>query len=381
MNEQNKKNDIIVFFGLFLFTLIIFSAYLTGHFATDTFRIINIGYKNYAINYSFLDGRIFMGIIGLLANNAQIPIMSYVIILQILSIIVSCIVVMTLKNIILEYKKINNKIGYFLLILICYYTIFNFTYIENMYFVECLVMSFSLLFYILSAKYVVKRDIKNYIKAVVMLFLGLISYQGTISAFFVFVLLFSILKEKNIKVILKNLIVSGIIFIIGFLLNNICIIFIEKIFKIKQTRGFDIFSILPNIAFLLDNYWKILNNSSHLYPKYLYIIFAIIISLIVVSKMIKNKTKQKEQILIEQLAIIVFSIIVAFIPNIIDLARILGCKNKVFFRSDDWVTFYSFNSKNGHIGKKRVARQNTNYNIYNIWYGKFNYCNVCNKFK
>lgn len=320
---MKKKKDIIIFFILLLCSLAIFYKYLTGHFASDTFRIINIGYEEYAINYSLTDGRIFMAIIGLLANTFHIPIVTYIIILQILAIIVSCIIVIVLKNIVIKYKKLDNKFEKIFLIIVCYYTIFNFTYIENMYFVECFVMSLSILLYTLAANNIVENGKNSYIKAIIFVILGLISYQGTISAFFMFVILFSMFKQENYKEIGKNFIKATGIFLIGFLFDNICVILTERIFHTTQIRGFNIENIFINIEFIVLNLFYIMKNTSNLFPKYLYIAFIVITSLLIYIKIIKQNresyNKYNQIILVEQLLIIIFSIACAFIPSVINL--------------------------------------------------------------
>lgn len=322
MKKINKK-DIAIFIALLCFSLIIFTGYIKGHFAADTFRIINIGYKNYAIEYSLVDGRIFMAIIGMLAYKVNLPITQYINMLDILAIIVTCIDVIILKNIVLNYKKIDKKWQNIFLIIVCYYTIFNFTYFENMYFVECFVMSLSILFYILAAKEIIKKDKKSYLKGTIYLFLGLISYQGTISAFFIFAILFGMLSEKSAKDMAKDFIKAICLFFIGFLLNNTCIVLTEKIFDVTQTRGLNISQIFKNIGFIINNYLRVLTYTANLFPKYLYIIFIILVSLFVTLKIVKQNSKQyskKNQIIeLEQFIIIVFSIVFAFIPSVINL--------------------------------------------------------------
>ena len=257
-----KKTDIKIFFILLIFSLLIFFEYLKGHFAADTFNIINLGYENYAIKYSLLDGRVFMALIGLFANKIQMPIILFAIITNVLAIIVSCISVVVLKNIVLSYKIMDKKVHNILVIIICYYTIFNFTYFENMYFVECFVMSISILLSILAAKKIVENSRKGYVKAIILIILSLMAYQGTISAFFIFVLLFSMLKQdNNYKTMIKNLIVSVGIFFIGFIFDNMCIILTEKYFNIIQTRGFSLAQLPENIIFIITNINRVIINT------------------------------------------------------------------------------------------------------------------------
>lgn len=69
LNLKINKKDIVISVIILLFTCIIFIPFLTGHYATDTYNIANIGYKKYAINWSFNDGRVLMGLIRIISRN------------------------------------------------------------------------------------------------------------------------------------------------------------------------------------------------------------------------------------------------------------------------------------------------------------------------
>ena len=180
---KNKK-DLIIFLIIFVITLIIFIPFLKVHYSTDSYGIANVGYKAYIINNSLRDGRIIMSVIGYIAELTNISIDSSIIILTILALITSCISVLLLKNIILEYKKTNTNIIEIFVTIISYFTIFNFLFIENMLYVECFVMSLSILFYLMAAKILTNKNDKYYlIKTMIFVSLGILSYQGTISMF------------------------------------------------------------------------------------------------------------------------------------------------------------------------------------------------------
>ena len=57
--KQRTKN-LILFFILFVITGVVFWNYVSMHYATDTYNIMNIGYEKYAINNSLSDGRILV---------------------------------------------------------------------------------------------------------------------------------------------------------------------------------------------------------------------------------------------------------------------------------------------------------------------------------
>ena len=59
---KTKENKII-FFSVLVLACLVYINFITGYFSIDSSKIINLGYDGYAINYSFWDGRIVMGIL------------------------------------------------------------------------------------------------------------------------------------------------------------------------------------------------------------------------------------------------------------------------------------------------------------------------------
>ncbi len=316
MKKINKK-DIIIFSIMLIITLIIFSKYLTGYFATDTYSIYLRGYEDYAIKNSLNDGRIIMGLIGILANMINIPIKIYTIILITLSLVTSCFSIMILKNMILELKDAKSKVVAFLVTIISYYTIFNFMYIENLGFVECFVMALSILFYLLATKNLITQNKKSYIKATIFLILGVMSYQGTISMYFLSVFVFSILKEENIKNIAKNIVICIVMAIVAVIVNYLEIKLVGQIFGTNQTRTSGFSNLKNNIIYIINNSRRAIIYTGSLLPQYWYLGFLSIIETVVI---IKSIIQKNPYIIMEQLMIIIVSIILGFIISVIDLS-------------------------------------------------------------
>ena len=197
MKKINKK-DIIIFISTFIITSIIFIPFLTGHYATDTYNIINRGYEEYAIKYSLNDGRPVMCLISLIAEKINMPIQAYIIILTAIALFVSCISVIKLKNIILKFIEKNDKKIEYIILAISYIIIFNFAYLENLQFAECAVMSVSILLDIIVAQTIVEKN-KNYmLKSILITIISILFYQGTINWLITITFFLSIFKEKNI---------------------------------------------------------------------------------------------------------------------------------------------------------------------------------------
>ena len=196
-----SKKEIITFSLVFVFSLIIFYQFLEMHYATDTYVLIENGYYKYAINESLLDGRVFMAIIGLIAGVLNIPNVAYIISTLVIGLFISSISVIVLKNIILKYKPAKNKYYEWLVLLISYITIFNFMYLENMYFADCITMSLSVLLYILAAKKLADGSKYSILKSLILFILAVFSYQGTIGIFLAMVVLFFIIKNAGVDYI------------------------------------------------------------------------------------------------------------------------------------------------------------------------------------
>ena len=292
--KQRTKN-IILFFILFVITGAVFWNYVSMHYATDTYNIMNIGYGKYAINNSLSDGRIFMFLIGMLANTINIPINVYVITLTIIALIVSCIAVLVLKSMMMRFSTKKTKFQEFIAILIAYCTIFNFMYVENLYFVESAVMAFSILFYILAVNQIVKKNDFYIIKAALLAILATFCYQGTIGLFALYGVAFSIAKNgKEIKEILKDFgIIIGIT-LLSFVANLIQINVATSIAGTTQQRLNGIENLVTYFLRILVNFKKmvfdtILVNNCGLFPSYVMIIIVLIITLLAGIYGVKSK--------------------------------------------------------------------------------------------
>lgn len=60
---KKSKKDLLLFIVITAITIFICWNYLTMHYATDTYNVMQQGYEKYAINWSLIDGRVFMAVI------------------------------------------------------------------------------------------------------------------------------------------------------------------------------------------------------------------------------------------------------------------------------------------------------------------------------
>ena len=287
MKKVNKRN-IITFIIILMITCTIYAPLLMGHYATDTYNIINKGYEKYAITYSLNDGRPIMCIITLISQKLNMPIMLYVVSLTGIALIISSISVIKLKNTILKYTEKTDKKTECIILAISYIIIFNFAYLENLQFAESAIMSVSILMSIISAQIVVEKN-RNYIlKGLILSIISVIFYQGTINWLFTITFVLSLFKEKNInKQVIKNLILSGIFGGIGCVVDLIQIKITGQIFNLSQTRTGSFENIPSNFRYILKNMNEVLLNTYNLFPKnmlYIYLVILLIYALVLMVK-------------------------------------------------------------------------------------------------
>lgn len=280
----NNKKNFITFIIVFFITLMIFYNFITMHYATDTYNIINRGYEDYAIKYSLNDGRPIMCLISLLASRMHIPIEVYIITLTVMAIFISCLNVFIIKNTVIKFMNINGKKEWMILI-ISYVIIFNFTYLENMQFAECMVMAISVLMNTLVAKIIVEKN-KNYItKSIILSILSMLCYQGTMNWIVTLTCFLSIMKEKKLnKEVLKNIALSATCVVIGVICDLIQIRISGKLLNMTQNRMGSIKNIPKNIYYIFSSLGYILTDTYNLFPKYIFILYIIALISIDISK-------------------------------------------------------------------------------------------------
>lgn len=262
--------------------------WVTMHYASDTYNIMNVGYEQYALRWSLKDGRLFMAIITYIASKVNIPINLFVIGNLIVGIFISCLCVIKIKNIVLENKEKNLK-DTIIVTAIAFFTIFNFMYIENMYFVESSVMAISLLCFIYSANNLVEKN--KIILPTILAIIGITAYQGTIGFLMAFTFLITLIKDKkDTKTIIIDFLKATAITVIAIIFNMLLVKVIGNITGQVQNRVGSVSQIFSNIIYIIHNYLTILKDSCGLFPKYLFLIFIAIIFIISIIYDIKNKT-------------------------------------------------------------------------------------------
>lgn len=287
-----KYRNYILFIVTIFVSCILYWEYLIGHFAAETYGIA-LDYKNYAINAYLVDGRFFSYLFIMLANKLSIPILLLMSISTFSSIVIATIAILQLKNIIAQLVKLTKE-QEIIVWLISYFTIFNFMMVEIMYFPESCIIVCSILFYIISAKYLIQR---KYVRSFFILIIGTFCYQGTIGFFVVCCFLFSICKNKKIGQ--EVLIDMCKMTLIGIIIASINLVFIKLIsvqFQLTQNKSFSLeFNIIKqNMKLVLRNIYPILQNNCGLFPKNVLLIY---IEIILIFTLLISYYEKKDQII------------------------------------------------------------------------------------
>lgn len=272
---KEKKINLIIYFILILITIIMCFPYLTEHYSSDDYTIIGYGYYKYGIEKFLNDGRVFSSVITLLAGYWNLPIKVFIQGLFYIGILISCLCVIKIKNIITKIKPEKNIKETIFILGISYCIIFNFMYLENMYFAEIPIMALGILLFIKSSKKLVES---KYLKSLAYLIIGELCYQGTINFFITFTFLLLIIKNKGIdKEVIKKVIISGLFCLISVGINLIQIKICGKIFGLEQSRLGEIQKIPANITYIMLHIGDLLTNTCNFFPKYGFLIFLLIL--------------------------------------------------------------------------------------------------------
>ena len=225
-----------------------------------------------------------------------------------------------------KLKNNDNKKNKIYSVIISYITIFNFMYLENLYFTENIVMSISILLFLIAANLLIEN--KNKCIVFLLVLIGTFCYQGTINLFITFYFLLEIIKNKKInKELIKNMLIVILICISSILINIIQIKICGNIFNMTQTRMGGINEILNNIVQIFKNMDLILIKNSELFPKYLLLVF---LGIIVIITSIYDKIKQNKFVnLINIFLIIIVAIGSSVAINIFSLSS-FGLGRMVF---------------------------------------------------
>lgn len=302
------KKNVKMIFVVFFLALIMCGGYVIGHYSTDIYNIMNIGYNQYSICNNLKEGRPIMFLIDQLALLLKIDYNVFVILTVMLALLITSIVVVYFYHMIEKYFN-KEKSTYKLIFLgICFTIYFNFMYIECLYFVECVVMSLALLLYLISADYFINK--KKIWIAVILAILANFCYNGFQCYYVTIVFILSLFKNKNnYKVIFRDVFVSGLFVITAVVLNLVQIKITCNVFGLVNNRIRNCETIFYNIYSIFISLPWIIKNTAGLLNRYIYFIYLCVIFILGV---IYSIIRKRHQELMDIFLIILISIFSCF---------------------------------------------------------------------
>ena len=194
---KEHKKDLILFFIVFLVSIVMCGAFLQPHYTHDTYKIIYDGYEFYSYDKFLKEARPFTAIITLIANKINLPIEIYMIISFVLALIFLSISVLMVYKLFIKQFTNNSKLKDIVVLIISFITIFNYLAIEHILYLECSILALGILLSVIAAKVIISNEKYAHVKALIIIIIAVFCYQGSIAIFPMLVLMDKLLFKTN----------------------------------------------------------------------------------------------------------------------------------------------------------------------------------------
>ncbi|MGN1302966.1 MAG: glucosyltransferase domain-containing protein [Clostridia bacterium] len=312
---QNNKIDICVLIAMISFAFIICVNFLKPHFPLDAYYISAYGYSHYIPTF-LASNRMFCALLFKLWTVLDISLNTEMIIMGIVLTFVMAISWFILYKCVMKLTKKENSIFYNILIAAAsFLVVFNFCTAEGLLFIEDATMPIGVFCSILGACILVTDKKIRYIISLILITIASVLYQGTIGIFVLLALVLIAIKNKgNIKLIVKDTIIIGLIYCFAMIFNFIGVKIWSHILNI-QFREFTFPSISTIIHTIIEFGKILLINNCGIGPKYWYLTTLLIMSTIFIANIIIKKKDYFE--ILEYFVLITLSILIPIIPTIV----------------------------------------------------------------
>lgn len=315
---KNKVN-IFTLIGMIFYTFIICFNFIVPHFSNDAYYISSYGY-DYYIEQFLASNRMFSALILKIFSILDISFETERLIMGIVLTFIMAISWFVLYKFVIKLIKKENSIMHNILIgAAAFLVVFNMCTAEGLLFIEVGTMPFGILFAILGACVLATNRKYRYIISLILVTISGLFYQVTSSIFVLLALVLIAIKNKgNIKLIVKDTIIIGLIYGFAMIVNILGVKIWIKILENRSSgaeylvRKFEI----PTISVIIDTILKygeiILIYNVRIGPKNWYLTTLIIISIIfIINKILKKKDYFE---ILEYITLVVLSIIIPIIP-------------------------------------------------------------------
>lgn len=291
---KKNKEYIIMYLVIFIFSIIMCHNFLKPHYSSDTWAIIDKGYINYAMDFFMGDARLFSVFSMFIADLCNINIDAFVVVMDFLAIIISCISVIILYSLFLNLLNLkDNNVYKFLILIGSYLIIFGHMSIEYYLFAESAIMCLSILFNVISIAILNSDKKHKNLKSALVLLLATFSYQGNLGIFVVINMLIIFIKEDKVKLILKKILKVFVIYALVCVINLIIMKLINNLILHQEQ-----YRVVMDLN-LLDKLYRAFNNISKgfIYSfDFIYPYTNIIVFILTIVIMICMRSKVKDYI-------------------------------------------------------------------------------------
>lgn len=281
MNLISKK-DILIFIIILLFAFIItYPLIIQMHFAPDTYQVVVLGYKEYAKQYFLKSGRIITAGSFFLADNLNISYKTYIIFMEIVAIIALTLSTILLYKLFLKKIEAKNNVYKYLLLVSSFLIIFNPFALEFLLYAESGIICLSILFSIMGLTIFFGDSKYKFVKALSLVIVATILYQGNVNIFFTLAVIFSFIvnnenNKQNWKNIIKDILLAGIILVTAFITTTLLILICTNLMDVNQERFSSEYNINLAIifkSFITTSEYILINGFNFIYKgMFLYVI-------------------------------------------------------------------------------------------------------------
>ena len=324
------KNNYKIFLIALIYGLFTYNLYFSAHYVHDSYRIYNFGFNQNLTGF-WTQGRPLCMLFYMLLDFLKISPRVGQIISIFLTILFLSLAITITYSLIVEKTNLNKKNDTKLKLIILIITnclFFNVFITDWMMFFESCIFALGTLLSIIAVFFISSYNtfLKKYVLSSIMLVIGIFCYQATIALGGTIIVLFTILenKDKKILLIIKNVILNMIPYVISLLLNFLFvkIINLNNSSDVRLSGNVD---ILYNISFAIKQIkWYFFDMFN--YPTK-HIVALLIISVFIFFTFKEFKQKRNKL----QLLFIVVSIISLWILSILPIIAMPS--NSIYFIS------------------------------------------------
>lgn len=254
------NNKLIRFVSILMFVILFTFMLFPNHYATDTYNIIELGFKEYAEKWFAPSGRTVGMLVLFIFEKTNLNCNQYIFIMKIISVIIATITIFEFHELISKYSNVlnENKFKRLAIFLASLLTFLNSATYQFFYYPESAIMWLGVFFVVIALKIILDYNDKfRYLKSFIFIFLAMNCYQTVILFYIPALMIFVGLTNKSTKEVVIEYIKNCFIICINLLLGYFIIERLCKCFDviIYRNHGF-----VLNKDVIITNFFNLIYN-------------------------------------------------------------------------------------------------------------------------